>query len=107
MKLIVVIIQPNKLEYVTSALRRAGVSGATVTAAKGFGEENVVSDWDLSGELTEKVKLELVLKDESCDEIVSLIETTIGSGKPGAGFIYVQEVLACYGYRHFTGQDPA
>jgi nitrogen regulatory protein P-II 1 len=107
MKLIVIIIQPNKLDYVTSALRRAGIAGATVTSARGFGEENVVSDWDLSGELTEKVKLEVVLGNERCDEIVSLVEKTIGSGKPGAGFIYVQEVLASYGYRHFTDQDPA
>jgi len=105
MKLIVVIIQPSKLDYVTSALRRAGISGATVTEARGFGEENAVSDWDLSGELTDKIKIEIVLADESCDKIVKLVEKTIGSGKPGAGFIYVQEVLASYGYKHIGEQS--
>jgi nitrogen regulatory protein P-II 1 len=102
-KLVVAIFQPNKLDYVTSAIRRAGISGATVTHAKGFGAENLVSDWDLSGELTEKVKMEIVLADDKCDEIVELIEKTVGIGKPGNGFIFVQDVLASYGFREFPG----
>jgi nitrogen regulatory protein PII len=100
-KLIVAIIQPNKVDYVTSAIRRAGITGATVTTVKGFGEENAVSDWDLSGELTEKAKVEIVLGDDRCDEIVTIIEKTIATGRPGSGFIYVQDVLASFGYRDF------
>lgn len=95
MKLVIVIVQPDKLDYITSALRRAGVSGATVTEVKGFGEENAMSDWDMSGELIEKMKIEIVLSDERAEEIIALIQKTIGSGKAGAGFIYVQEVLNC------------
>lgn len=97
MKLIVAVIQLEYLDSVTSALRRAGISGATVTSAKGFGRENAKSDWDLSGELTPKVRVEVVLSDESCGEIVDLISKTIGIGKVGAGFIYVQEVLDSFG----------
>lgn len=98
MKLIVAIIQPAKVDYVTSAIRRAGLPGATVTEAKGFGAENVVSDWDLSGELTDKAKVEIVLSDDRCDEIVSLIEKTVGMSKAGSGFIYVQDVIYNHGY---------
>ena len=94
MKVVIAIVRPNKLDYVTSALRRGGISGATVTQAKGFGEETAVSDWDMSGELTEKVKIEIVLDDDDCDRVVELIKKTIGTGKAGAGFIYVQDVVA-------------
>ena len=93
MKLVVVIIKPGKLDYLTSALRRGGVSGATVTMAKGFGQENAVSDWNLTGELTEKVKVEVVVEDEQCDEVVDLIKKTIGTGKSGAGFLYIQPII--------------
>ncbi len=98
MKVVIAIVRPNKLEYVTSALRRGGVKGATVTQAKGFGAETAVSDWDMSGELTEKVKIEVVLEDEDCDKVVDLIQKTIGTGKAGAGFIYVQDVAAKYSH---------
>ena len=93
MKLLVAIIQPRKLDYLTSALRRAGIPGITVTPAKGFGKETAESDWDLSGELSNKVKVELVVQDEKCEEIVRIVQKTVSTGKPGDGLIYVQDLV--------------
>jgi len=92
MKLVVAIIQPKRLDYLCSALRRAGIPGITVTPAKGFGQEYAVSDWDLSGELSGKTRVELVISDAECAEIVKLIQKTVSTGKAGDGLIYVQDV---------------
>lgn len=94
MKLVVAIIQPKRLDYLCSALRRAGIPGITVTPAKGFGREYAVSDWDLSGELSAKTKVELVVSDSECDEIVKLIQKTVSTGKAGDGFVFVQDVVS-------------
>lgn len=102
MKLIVAIIQPKKMDYLASAIRRAGISGLTACSVKGFGTETVESDWDLSGELSDKVRVEIVSTDESCDEVVRLIQKTVSTGKPGDGLIYVQEI--CYSVRIASGE---
>ncbi len=92
MKLIVAIIQPRKLDYLASAIRRAGISGLTACAARGFGTETAESDWDLSGELSEKTRVEIVSTDDKCDEIVRLVQKTVSTGKPGDGLIFVQDI---------------
>ncbi len=102
MKLIVAIIQPRRLDHLSSALRKSGIPGITVTQARGFGKETADSDWDLSGELSTKVRVELVVSDDRCDEIVRIIQRTVSTGKAGDGLIYVQEVL--YSMRISTGE---
>lgn len=94
MKLVVAVIQPKRVDHLSSALRKAGIPGITVTPSKGFGTEHAASDWDLSGELSQKTKVELVVTDETCDEIVRLIQKTVCTGKPGDGLIYVQDVIS-------------
>lgn len=93
MKLIVAIINPQRLDYLTAALRRAKAPGCTVTPAKGFGKENAGIDWDLSGELTEKVRVEMVIEDAAADQIVRVIQKAVSTGKAGDGIIFVQDVL--------------
>ncbi len=105
MKLIVAIIQPSKLDYLTAALRRAGVRGVTVTQARGFGDENANYDWNLSGDLTQKLKVETVVSDEICDEIVMVIQATIAKGNKEHAFLYVVDVVKTVHF--FTGETDA
>ncbi|MBX9721381.1 MAG: hypothetical protein K2X81_08310 [Candidatus Obscuribacterales bacterium] len=102
MKLIVAIIQPEKLDYLTAALRRAGVRGVTVTQARGFGDENAAYDWNLRGDLTSKLKVETVVSDEVCDEIVMVIQSTVAKGSREHAFLYVIDVVKTVHF--FTGE---
>lgn len=94
MKLIVAIINPQRLGYVTAALRRAKIPGATVTNAKGFGKEMAEIDWDLSGELTDKIRLEVVIEDQYAEQIMRIIQRASSTGHAGDGIIYVQDVVS-------------
>lgn len=94
MKLIVAIINPQRLGYVTAALRRAKIPGATVTNAKGFGKEMAEIDWDLSGELADKIRIEVVIEDSAVDQIMRIIQRAASTGHSGDGIIYVQDVHA-------------
>jgi nitrogen regulatory protein P-II 1 len=93
-KLIVAIINPQRLGYVTAALRRAKIPGATVTNAKGFGKEMAEIDWDLSGELTEKIRIEVVIEDQYAEQIARIIQRAASTGHAGDGIIYMQEVFS-------------
>lgn len=92
MKLVVAIIQPKRLDQLASALRRAGIAGITVTQAKGFGREHFDSDWDFSGDLSNKTRVEMVVSDEACENIVDIIQKTVSTRRAGDGLIYVQPV---------------
>lgn len=94
MKLIVAIFNTQRLEYVTAALRRAKSPGCTVTPAKGFGKDSAAVDWDFSGKLYERVRIELVIDDDAANEIVRVIQKAASTGKSGDGIIFVQEVLS-------------
>lgn len=93
MKLITAVIQPKMLERLASALRKAKVPGITVVEAKGFGRETFLSDWDLTGYLTPKTKVELAVNDDQVDALVELIQKTVTTGKSGDGIIFITEVL--------------
>ncbi len=92
MKLIVAIINPQRLGFVSSALRRAKVPGVTVTSAKGFGKDNREIDWDMSGDMTDKIRIEVVIDDDACQQIVAAIQKSASTGRSGDGIIYVQDV---------------
>ncbi len=94
MKLIVAIIQPDRLDYIASALRRADIPGLTVTQARGFGDENLANDWNMVGDLTQKLKVEIVIADNILEETLAVIQATIRSSSASDhGFIYVSDVL--------------
>lgn len=64
----------------------------TVLQAKGFGREHFDSDWDFSGDLSTKTRVEMVVSDDNCQNIVDIIQKTVSTGKAGDGLIYVQDV---------------
>lgn len=94
MKLITAVIQPRMLERLASALRKARVPGLTVVEAKGFGRETFLSDWDQTGYLTTKTKVELAVNDDQVESLVELIQKTVTTGKSGDGIIFVTDILS-------------
>jgi nitrogen regulatory protein P-II 1 len=96
MKKIEAIIKPFKLEEVKDALAEMGVEGMTVTEVKGFGRQKGHTEIYRGSEYTvdflPKVKLEIVLADETVDHAVQTIIKAAKTGKIGDGKVFVLTV---------------
>ena len=77
MKLITAIVKPFKLDDVKDALKAAGVVGMTVTEVRGFGRQGGHTETYRGAEykidFVPKVKIEIVVDDDSVDEVVDAI----------------------------------
>jgi nitrogen regulatory protein P-II 1 len=93
MKLIIAIIKPFKLEEVKEALATVGVEGMTVTEVKGFGRQKGHTEIYRGSEYTvdflPKVKIEIVVPDESVAKAVEAIIKAAKTGKIGDGKVFV------------------
>jgi nitrogen regulatory protein P-II 1 len=96
MKKIEAIIKPFKLDEVKDALQAVGVSGITVTEAKGFGRQKGHTELYRGAEYVvdflPKVKLEVVIDDALVDAAVEAIATAAHTGRIGDGKIFVMPV---------------
>nr|YP_002048850.1 nitrogen regulatory protein P-II [Paulinella chromatophora]ACB42640.1 nitrogen regulatory protein P-II [Paulinella chromatophora] len=96
MKKIEAIIRPFKLEEVKLALVSAGIIGMTVTEVRGFGRQKGQVERYRGSEFTveflQKLRLEIVAKDDSVDKIVSIIAKAAKTGEIGDGKIFVTTV---------------
>ena len=96
MKKIEAIIKPFKLDDVTDALQEAGVSGLTVTEAKGFGRQKGHTELYRGAEYVvdflPKIKVEVVVEDAMLDKVVEAILIAAKTGRIGDGKIFISEV---------------
>ena len=96
MKKIEAIIKPFKLEEVKTALADIGIEGMTVTEVKGFGRQKGHTEIYRGSEYTvdflPKIKLEVVVSDETCDKAVEAIIKAAKTGKIGDGKIFIIQV---------------
>src|SRR3954464_1452927 len=96
MKLVTAIIKPFKLDDVRAALSEIGVSGMTVTEAKGFGRQKGHTELYRGAEyvvdFVPKVKIEIVIADELVDKAVEAIQTAARTGRIGDGKIFITPV---------------
>ena len=96
MKKIEAIIKPFKLDEVKEALHEIGVSGITVTEAKGFGRQKGHTELYRGAEyivdFLPKVRLEVVVDDNQVDRVVEAIATAARTGRIGDGKIFVSTV---------------
>jgi nitrogen regulatory protein P-II 1 len=96
MKKIEAIIKPFKLDEVKEALQEAGVSGITVTEAKGFGRQKGHTELYRGAEYVvdflPKVKIEVVLPTEMVEAAVEAIQKSARTGRIGDGKIFIFDV---------------
>jgi nitrogen regulatory protein P-II 1 len=96
MKKIEAIIKPFKLDEVKEALHEVGVSGITVTEAKGFGRQKGHTELYRGAEyivdFLPKVKLEVVVEDHQAARVVEAIAQAAQTGRIGDGKIFVLPV---------------
>ena len=97
MKKIEAIIKPFKLDEVKEALHEIGVSGITVTEAKGFGRQKGHTELYRGAEYVvdflPKTKIEAAVDDAIVERALEAIETAARTGKIGDGKIFVQDLL--------------
>lgn len=90
------IVRPNKFEAVKEALIKLGVEGMTVSEVRGHGRQKghteVFRGREYDVDLLPKVKVELILKDDSVDPAIDAILESAYTGKIGDGKIFLYKV---------------
>jgi len=96
MKKIEAIIKPFKLDEVKEALHEVGISGITVTEAKGFGRQKGHTELYRGAEyvvdFVPKVKVEVVVDSADAERAVEAIKNAAHTGRIGDGKIFVSAV---------------
>jgi nitrogen regulatory protein P-II 1 len=107
MKLIIAIIQPNKLEEVKDALNKEGISRLTILDVEGYGKQKGHTEIFRGREyeimFTRKVQLEIAVRNDKEKEVV--VETILKNartGNIGDGKIFVLPIEEVYRVR--TGE---
>ena len=96
MKLISAIVKPHKLNSVKDALQAIGVRGMTVSQVQGFGRQRGHTEVYRGAEYTidfvPKIKVEILIADDSETLVVNTILESASSGSIGDGKIWVTPV---------------
>jgi nitrogen regulatory protein P-II 1 len=96
MKKIEAIIKPFKLDEVREALSDIGVTGLTVSEVKGFGRQKGHTELYRGAEYVvdflPKVKIEIVVGDDTVELAIESIIKASRTGKIGDGKIFVMPV---------------
>ena len=110
-KKIEAIIKPFKLDEVKEALHEVGVSGITVTEAKGFGRQKGHTELYRGAEYVvdflPKVKLEIVVPDALAERTVEAIAQAAQTGRIGDGKIFVIPIESAVRIRTGERNDDA
>ena len=109
MKLIMAIIKPFKLDEVREALTELGIQGLTVSEVKGFGRQKgqteIYRGEEYSVSFLPKVKIEVAVSDQVCEQAVEAIQKAATTGRIGDGKIFVMEIVQAIRIR--TGEANA
>ena len=96
MKKVEAIIKPFKIDEVKAALAKAGIQGLTVSEVKGFGRQKGHTELYRGAEYVvdflPKIKIEMVLDDESAERAAAAIAASARTGRIGDGKIFVTTV---------------
>ncbi len=96
MKKIEAIIRPERLAATKHALEEIGVHGMTVYEVQGRGEQKGLEFTHRAGkfrvDMLPKVKLEIVVKEDKLDEVVTVICNSARTGDVGDGKIFIVPV---------------
>ncbi|MSO25493.1 MAG: P-II family nitrogen regulator [Candidatus Nanopelagicaceae bacterium] len=96
MKLITAIIKPQKLDAIKEALVGAGITGMTVSEAKGFGRQlgltEVYRGAQYKVDLIPKIRLEILVSSKETDKVIKVIVDAAKTGSIGDGKVWATSV---------------
>lgn len=107
MKLVIAVIQPEKLDDVKNALSAAGIGKMTVSEARGCGQQGGYAE-NYRGIITEnnllnKIRIEIAVNDDFVKPAVAAIIQGAKTGNIGDGKIFILPVEECIRIR--TGEN--
>src|SRR5438876_9000048 len=93
MKLIKIIVRPNKVDEVKDALAALNISGMTVTEVRGHGKQKghtaIYRGKEYSVSLLPKMEIEVVVADSLADDAIKAITVAARTGEIGDGRVFV------------------
>ena len=96
MKLVTAIIKPFKLQEVREVLVDAGIKGLTITEVKGYGRQKGHTEMyrgaEYSVDTLPKIKLDILIEDNSLETVIESISKSANTGKIGDGKIFITNV---------------
>jgi nitrogen regulatory protein P-II 1 len=96
MKMVKAIIKPERFEFVKKALEEKGFSGMTVTEVRGRGEQKGITleyrGKAVSVDMLPKIQIDIVVRDEHLDNLITTITEAARTGKIGDGKIFIMPV---------------
>lgn len=99
MKLIIAIIQPDKLEEVKEELYNAEVNLITVSEVLGHGRQKGVTEIyrgaKETGNLLRKVRVEIAVNDNFVEPTIKAIVKGAKTGETGDGKIFILDLKEC------------
>jgi nitrogen regulatory protein P-II 1 len=111
MKKIDAIIQPFKLDEVKEALVSIGIDGMTITEVRGHGRQKghreAYRGQEYKVDLLPKVKVEMVVPDSRCEEVVQTLAKSAQTGKIGDGKIFVYDITEAVRIRNLDRGEAA
>ena len=109
MKLIKIVIRPNKVDEVKDALGKLNIAGMTVTEVRGHGKQKghtaIYRGKEYNVSLLPKMEIETVVADEIVEEAIKAIIQAARTGEIGDGRVFVLPVS--HSYRIRTGEQEA
>ncbi|MCA8836781.1 MAG: P-II family nitrogen regulator [Gammaproteobacteria bacterium] len=96
MRLLTAITRPENLDAIKHAFSEAGFGGMTVTEVKGYGKQKGMVETyrgsDYVVDLLDKIKIEVLLRNEDVQRAIDLIVEHAHTGQVGDGKIFVTAV---------------
>ncbi len=96
MKKIEAIIKPFKLDALKEAIGALGIQGMTISEVKGFGRQKghteIYRGAEYAVDFIPKIKVEIIVKEDTVDNIVETICKSVKTGTIGDGKIFVVPV---------------
>ena len=96
MKKVEAIIQPHKVEDAKDALKQIGIDGMTISEVRGHGRQKghkeIYRGTEYTVDLLPKIKIEVVVPDSRCDEVISALARAARTGSIGDGKVFVYDV---------------
>jgi nitrogen regulatory protein P-II 1 len=109
MKLVTAVVKPFALEDIKAAVAAAGVLGMTVSEVQGYGRQKghteVYRGAEYQVDFIPRMKVEVVVGEESVDRVVDGIVNAARTGKIGDGKVWVTSLLTVVRVR--TGERDA
>jgi nitrogen regulatory protein P-II 1 len=109
MKLVTAVVKPFAIEDIKAAVAAAGVLGMTVSEVQGYGRQKghteVYRGAEYQVDFIPRMKVEVVVDEESVDRVVDGIVNAARTGKIGDGKVWVTSLLTVVRVR--TGERDA